>query len=512
MVYRIAILCMLFAIAQSVSANLLKAYDVTVGQSGAELNLFFEEHAKYTIQRRDQGLIIELNEPLGTPDLSPLVDELAAWVQTIWASYDNLFLKPRPGVGLEFQSHADGLRIYFSRVSTRRHPSTEPLSDAEIAFGRAKALLALQSGQPDESRRQITELLQRAPNNPFLLRGLANVEEVLGSWRKALSLYEQAHRLQPNSQDIIEAKKRLLTRYGSKAAAGFEYLDKSNDGEQWMITLKGQVLTPNQQVVSAHYDRIHAEETAFVQRMDGTRQPFDVMRERLAISVQAPLRHGEQTLSLFGGTKNLGAGWAYRQSLYRGSLSVGLDWKRPWFETQEALFGYGYRDRLKVGYDTPLASHAYLYSLLSLNHYGLDGVNAAAKSQRFEMGGRYTFQPFNQAFSLGYGLDWEDVTDLTTRTDADGDPFFPLPLTSRELHVVDFGIVWSPEQPFTMHAQLGYEYDRQRDAHAPFGRLQGVYSGWAGLEWALSVRTGLSSESSRDERYFQMSSVLTWLF
>ena len=265
-------------------------------------------------------------------------------------------------------------------------------------------------------------------------------------------------------------------------------------------------------LLSGNYREISTKEKESVRHVSGEIKPYDVVRQYFTLDLETPLQEGRQRLSLHGNAKKIGAGWAYTQGSDYGITLVGMEWKKPWLETQETVTGFGYRDRLMLTHRMELRQHISLHGELSFSHYGLNGADSAAKSHRVQLGGRYWLRPTRSGISMGYGLDLENVVDRAEREDDFGRKFHPLPLENREQHLIDIG--WSNElnEDLTINSQLGYEYDTQRKSNAPYGRLKLEYNPNKNIELSADIHTGLSSYQGKDKRYFCIGTNLSWLF
>jgi len=512
MKYIAATLLVLIMVMQNVYAEPDKGYRITVNEESAKLTLIFRESVKYRLRYTEKGYLLSFDRRIAYLDLSGALNKLSPWVQTMWVGYDTLIIKPKSNISAKFNKLDNMVIVLFmpkSTVSIERN--TIDTTNSGLALGRAKALLALKSERPGEARQMIMGLIKNSPENVLLILDLARIEESAGRWREALALYKKANKLQPYSINIIAAKKRLLNAHGTKIAVAAEYADVGNLTIEKATLLDGQVLV-NNTIFSMDYIRLNAKDEAMIQPITGEMQSYDVVRHQYSFAAEIPTGEGLQSFFLYGGGKDLGAGWAYSLANDNGTGLLGINFKEPWYETSEAIFDYGYRDQIEIAYRKSVLGQAIIYSELSLNQYGLDSVDDAAESYRIQLGGRYTFKPISNGFSIGYGLDLEDIRNRASGTDIWQQQFFPLTLESREMHVLDFGWHQNLKNYLSFNSRLGYEYDRQSESHAPFGQIILLYRIKQALEWSFDFQTGLPSYLDRDERYIRVGSNLTYFF
>ncbi|HIP52760.1 MAG TPA: tetratricopeptide repeat protein [Chromatiales bacterium] len=491
------------------SASGATLYELAEKEGSATLVLHLKAPPRYEVRRTEKGVVLNFARPLELPDLSPVAKRLNRWLQNIWAGYDALLLKLQPGVDLQMNASGKDLVIQFKGDGEAQRKagsvSTYPLERVEV-------LLLLKSGEVLEAQRRFAELVERYPGKIQPLLDLSGAEERLGRWRQALDAYERALRISPDNREIAKARTRLLREYGTQAAVGASYVKVGSDEKQRLARLKGRYLSDNGLLLSMEYELRDAEVDRSIRRVDGSLQPFDGRRHNLALRMEHSLGMGEQRFSLYAGAKEVGIGWRYSWPGDDSRSDVSLEWHRPWYETPEALAGYGTRDRLAFHHERRLRQPVTVSGGISYNRYGLDGLRDAARSVRLQGGVRYQWSMEKPELSFGYNLDWENIMEHSERIDGSGGHFFPLPLEDREQHTLD--AVWRDRlsEHFTLGAQIGFEYDRRRDARAPFGRLQLDYEANADFAAALNLETGLSSYRGGDDSFYRIGGDLKWRF
>ena len=480
-------------------------YEVSKAKGKAELRLRFNEAPNFSEQRSEMGVVLKFKHSLGQLDLSSAQKKLQPWVQSLWSSYDSILIKPAAGVSLVAKQSNAELTLVFSKAAKSSVVPRASQTSNQLAVERAKAILTMESGQPLQAKEKLEQLMKRSPRSVPVKLDLARVEEKLNNWRNALTLYNQSLAIKPRSTSISEAKTRLLRQYGNQVSVGAEYMEFGDASSQLILNMfRGQKLLKERTLLAIDYDRIDAEEDLGVRRVNGALAPFDAIRHRLSLQVATAFQKGEQRLSVFSGSKTLGLGWAYAQASNYGLSEFDVEWKRPWFETPEAIISYGHRKRLALKHGNTLRKKLTVYGEISLNRYGLEDFSKAASSQRVELGGRYPFQVGNEKLSAGYSIDLENVKVETTRRNRFSAPYAPLPLLDREQHVLDIGWMKKIKPDLHIDTQLGIEHDRKRRATAPFSRLMLKATPKKDFTWNISLQSGLSNYRGQDERFFRV--------
>ncbi len=483
------------------------AYEVMAEGDNATLVLHLKAPPDYKIRQTDKGRVLNFQHPLDLPDMSPAAKRLQRWLQSLWAGYDALLVKPQPGVQVRIERAGNDLMIHLEAGG---EPPGTPKS--RYPLERVEALLLLKSGKVLEARQRFADLVARHPGKVQPLLDLAGAEERLGRWRQALDAYEHALKIAPDSLEVAKARSRLRRVYGSRVKGGASYLSVGNDETRRMGRLEGRYLAGNGMVLALEYELRDAKVDVPIHRVDGRLSRFKGQRYSLALHLEQSLGRGEQRVSLFAGDKTVGLGWRYRLPGDDNQTEISLEWRKPWYESSEALAGYGARDRIALHHDRRLNKKVSLSAGASYNRYGLEDLSDAARSVRLQGGVRYYWSVEKPEISFGYNLDWEDMQDQAVRVDGAGQRFFPLPLEDREQHTID--AVWrnALNEHLVLGAQVGFEYDRRRDAQAPFGRLQLDYDPSEDFTATLNLETGLSSYRGGDDSFYRIGGDLTWRF
>lgn len=512
-----AVMGLLIMFAWGMSICVMAATDevsskINIDPPDAELVLTFSRPPSYTIKQGSRGKVISFNQALNIPDIDRTRKKLSIWLDDLAASYDALLISLKANAELKVWVRGNHLYLNFSLIEADNYPDRNSQNRDDISLRRADALYLHASGQHKAARMRIKELMQSHPDEMQLIFDLANIEEDLGNWGEALNLYNHIESRWPQSLPASMAKTRLQHAHGNKLSAGVLYNKLGSTSRQTTSRLEGRKLLQNGKAWLLEYENRDADEDADVRRINGDLAPFSGRRQHLTASFAGFYHEAEHRLSLYVAEKNPGLGWGYQRVTDYGRVGVGVEWRSPWFETPEALAGYGYKESLSLTYNKTFARKYSFSSVLSINSYGLDGVKNAARSHRLQLATRYLKLPGKPDFSLGYSFDLEDISGQAKLKDTLGNDFIPLPLDSREQHVIDVG--WNKNWGDTvrLQAHLGYEYDRRRDASAPFGRMQVNYRAERDLMLKLDIHSGLSSYRGGEDELHTVGLSLAWFY
>ncbi len=498
---------------QSANAELARGYEIKIEGSNARLELFFKQRLQYTHSNTGRGLLFKFDHHINYIDLSDALSELYPRLLSIWVGYDTILLKPNSNIEVTFSATGNILSLFFAEKSTELLKNNKASSNSEIAWGRAKALLALESGNPLEARRIISGMMKEDPGNIHLIKDLARIEESSGRWWAALDLYEKANELKPGVAATINASKRLRNTFGSKVSAAGQHTE-TNDLSISKLTLLDRTVFISNHIITMEYIRLQAEDKEIVNPLDGSLKAYNVARNSVNFTAEMPMNGGTQQISVFGGDKIWGAGWAYSKTNDYGTPSVDVSWNKPWYESSEAILGYGAKDKIQLGFRRGFPDQLTIYSAFSLNQYKFDDldIGIAAKSYRIQLGGRKAITPISKSLSVGYGLDFENINNRVINTSRMGISYYPFTLVSREMQVADFGWNKQYQNNLSLNARLGLEYDSQSRTRSPFAYVRTNYRVKPNFEWNFYIQTGMSSYLDQDENYVMIGGNIAYLF
>ena len=106
-----------------------------------------------------------------------------------------------------------GDAINTSRAGLARHPG---YLSARVTLGRA----LLEVGELDDAYRELTDVLQQAPENLAAIRGLAEMHRRRGELPEALEQFKNAFELAGNDPGINQLAREIRRDAGQKTAAG----------------------------------------------------------------------------------------------------------------------------------------------------------------------------------------------------------------------------------------------------------------------------------------------------
>lgn len=357
---------------------------------------------------------------------------------------------------------------YFGSAARILRETTANGPRETVTLLQTRARWFRETGNVGLAEKILCRLYAEDPENVDLLASVADVEYVLGSWRRSLSALNIAECRQPGNESLRRAKHDLLADHSPYMAGNYEYRKTGDDQREHFSRLYGKSYLLSYSYLScrAEWDLIHVND--FI-NMYGVLEDANETVPRGFIAIGNDFCSGMNVLgTLFLAEGIFGAGGEASVYDSTGQWTV-LGWlNSPCWDFVETTLQHGTKDRVLVGRKQRIRRWLEAELALALNRYNLVGLTNAASS--WSAVGLVVFRPFPDSsvkqwlgrdsnFSLNYGLDKENRTSIVTRIDANGFPFNPVPLTNREDHTFYFYLEKKLCQLAIFQSYGGYVYD-----------------------------------------------------
>ncbi|GAB4187757.1 MAG: hypothetical protein OHK0024_28220 [Thalassobaculales bacterium] len=439
--------------------------------------------------RDDLEVLLRFGGPLPPGALAELPQRLPGWIATVSAGYDAALLRlARPA---RVTLAGDTLRLEAATATARPAAETAEELRLKVLAARARAL----SGDPAGARMELLALESASGGDPDVRLALAEVEERLGAWRRAIALYDKVAAERPQEPEAAEQSQRLRREYGPQARVEVDHQRAARADEQWIaVTRLRQDAGPDAQIsFTGEARRVQDNE---VRRANGalTSETGNFQRGEIAYARQ--LDEGELRLALLPGPESLGGSLGYRFDLGGGASRLAATYRAPYWDLVEGIVEGGTKDSLEAAHERQIGPDLLSSLTLRASRYGVAGDEDVAGSVGFLAGLRWILAQEGPYASLGYTIDGEYMGHVDQRRDAAGNAYQPLALGSRELHAIDLALSDQVEDWLRYEAYAGWAYDRL-GADGPFAGLTLAHPFSADLEFGL--RTSYAKVSGQRE-------------
>lgn len=469
--------------------------DASIQGDGARLSLTWDAAVSVASERDGRDLTLRFDRPLGDLPLDSVPGRLPGWVENTAFGYDSVLVVLPPGVDATVVSDGAAVRIDFVRAAVDRPPAdTTAERAAERRLDYFRAVTELEAGDLHDARSRARGLVESDPKDVSSLVLLGNAEERAGRWREALDAYDHALTLAPDEPSLLDSRRALFREHGDQIRLDVDLFQVEDADTQRIARLSGRQDLGDRRTIVAVLETRRVD-TDQVVRADGRITPFHGWRTRGEVTVAQDWGEDHRTAaSLFAAERTLGVGLVHTVRSAAGLTRVGLLAREPAYTFVEGIVGAGRRDRAFLQHEFRLGNGWSAMLGGGYNRYGLDDADDLARSATAEGSLRYAIDLGQPVASVAYGLDAEYVADRETRIDPLGNPYAPLPVTTREVHSISLGLDGEIGSTLRYGLQGGYAYDR-RNSGGPFAAATVAYEPIANLE--LGVRASHARSTAR---------------
>lgn len=480
---------------QSSSANMVAAphVSVTPGENQAEIAIDWAQKTSVEARADGRELLLRLDRPVAPDLVDGLSRRLPGWLESASAGYDSLLLvAARP---VDFRTSTDGAVTRVTLVAAGTADEAEKdLADVRLDMLRAR--LKARTGEPGAAREKLEQLQTENPENADILVELAGLEQSVGDWRRASSLYDRAVGLDPQRRDIAAARRALEREFGPYVRLDAD-LQQVKDGDTQFITVLSGRALPTEDIDAGFRVENRYLDDSQVLRASGVIESASASFQRGEVYVggnPAPGHRLEAALLAGAGTPGGALRYSYRTPDTLTTVS-GV-WHQAYWELVEGIVDDAVQDRIAVRHQRQLSRRWSAEGEVGLNRFGIAGIDTAATSAEAALAIRYLV-PWEAAdLTVGYSYDGKYVGARATRIDQNGNPFNPLPLTDTEFHSLDASIGQSLGGDWRYNAFMSLTVDR----FGGFGPSLGGELVWdAGQATQFGLRAGHSRVSGRGD-------------
>ncbi|MBT5415986.1 MAG: hypothetical protein HOK81_15405, partial [Rhodospirillaceae bacterium] len=409
-------------------------------------------------------LLLRFDAELQAPDLERAARALSGWVEGLQQGYDTLLVVAARDVVFEVGGTGETVEILLRPMVTATAGADAATPDERRRLALVGARLKAQLGEARAARETVRRVMSEGGRTVDAVAQLAEVERQLGNWQHALELYDEALVLVPDDQGLIVAKASLLRERGARYEAVAQRQIVSGGDNQWIARTEGRVpvLERGEIVTITELRDVTVDDLT---RPNGDQGRFEGERARGEIAYVQNFDDEAMSIrpSLLTSSETVGGGLLVERRDGFGATRLGVDYRGPYWDLLEGIADGGTRDRIELSREQRLDPEGRWAMRTAINHnrYGLDGESDLAQS----IGGQgelsYAFSETRPFATIGYQLDAEYVLGRHDKTGADGFPFAPLPIISREVHTVLVSAGDRVADNLVWSAFAGYSYDRK---------------------------------------------------
>jgi hypothetical protein len=406
-------------------------------------------------------------------DLPPsLLDSTVAWLAGVQTGYDTVLLRAARDVRFEVSRRGEVLDVLVV--------PEDPTEEAVDAQGRRRldllrAQWLAEAGREGEAFEALSAVVAKTPGDAQALTALGLSERRIGWRRRATATLQRAFAADGANPDLRELLASMQAEREPLARADFEQKTVAGEYRTRSQRSEGARAINDALQIGGRLEFLHVDAKR-VRHPDGAIAPLRRTLGRGEAWLRLDTLGGTSwSGSLFASPAGPGASVEYARPQPSGQWRVQAEVQRPFWEYTEAFAGDGTRDRAAVGRRQRLWRHVEGWVTVAANRYALDD-GATTKTTGISGGVIAVVREAQPFVAASYGLDKETRRSGTTRTDAAGVPFDPVPIVSREIHVPGVQVRQELGRSLSIDAYSGYAIDRLggrgavAEVHARFAR------------------------------------------
>lgn len=438
--------------------------EVSSDTDGADILFHWPRDVEITPEAGERELLLRFAEPIDSSVADGVVEKLPGWLSSISVGYDSmLIVATRP---VDYGLGHEGKVTHITLTGTAE-AAADQRSAEDVRLDVLRARLKARQGDTDTARTQLQDLQQTAPENADVLVELATLEESVGSWRRAVSLYDRALNLDPNRRELASASQSLDRQFGSQLRVDSDLQFVEGGDTQWITVGSGRVITSMTTEFGFRVENRLLDDDQ-VLRVNGVTEAVSEMHQRGEVYGAVELAPGHDLEgALLAGAGSPGAALRYDYRTPSTRTTLRATWHRSYWDLVEGIVDGALQDGLSLRHEHQLSRRWFAEAEGSVNRFGIDNIDTAATS--FDLGGAVRYLvPWEVAdLTVGYTLSGRYVGAIETRRDANGNAFNPLPLTDTEFHSLDISLGDAIGSDFRFNTFLSLSMDRIGDGFGP---------------------------------------------
>jgi len=464
------------------------------------------------------NLILRFDDPIETPGIEQFGTEIPVWIKNIKAGYDSLLIQTTQNSAFQVLESKNKIIVQIKQL-----PLKEELQgiETDLELEHLESTLLLQTNKFD-AHAGISKLLKAHPDDPKFMADLAEVDSRLGRWRQAIKHYGCAIRREPDSVDLKQSQSYLRGRFGPQVRVDQYYRDTSNAEVQRVSRAMARQSYCSNFIVGVSIENRFVNNNLLLPRIDGKLQVFKGTRQRWNAYVEKAHEFASTRFAIVGQEAQPGVSLEHRRQLRLGEVSLKGVYHEPYWDFVQGIIDEGTADRLQLRWiyqgNSPIigkfkSKNPFSAVVgLSANRYGVDDDNSVAKSIKVLAEIRYQLNLLWPGLSVGYQLDGEYVKLTSTRIDAGGKNFSPLPIQNTQTHFWDISLVNQITDHLRFDFSTGFKYNDRVNSKGPFATLELVYDSFSNLEVGANAEFDQETIRGSGNTFTRFGTFLIWKF
>lgn len=427
------------------------------------------EAANYTHEIDGDELIIRFSncDEIKMVDAQKMEAAAKAAGDSIGYGYDSFYFKPAPGMDMEVEKGAKGIKIKLTKGKSS--PDIVASKEKSTQLKLIQARIALEKGEFKDAFKILDGLYDEDPKNIQVLQARAGAEFSIGRWEEAYRHITEAEAQEKLNEDIQLIKNAIEDAYGPSVGGNFEYKKVGTTKIEQIGRLNARVKIFPGTFIGGQTEVNRFKLEGITRSRTGLPQVVKSTIHRDEIYAEHNFDNGNQLkASYFASNGHSGGGAVIKVNDYNGHFVFSGEYNKADWGNNESLVDRGVRHQLRAGRHQQITPHFFAKLEGNANWYDINGTNNAARSLGWMGLLSYTIPAPKLKKILGctgsatiaYNVEAQYPTNTKRIVGATGATFKPLPLKYQEVHGLEVSATADPTSWLNLYGFAGYSFDR----------------------------------------------------
>jgi hypothetical protein len=467
--------------------------------NSAELTLLWPKDMLPKIERDQDQLIFNFQQPINNPKLNDLWKALPQWITSSTAYYDSFVIRLAHAIKTRISTKGPQIIISFSYAQKSEKELQEQqlkASSPEIRLDRMTGQALLHADRDFEGRGKFRDVIHEVPENLEALRWLGDTEGHLKRWRKAIMVYDHMFSLDPQEYGVAFHKGFNYHEYGSYIKLEPEWWKVEGGETQWIARTSGRYLIGPQAEFDGVYEERYITDASLLTK-NGLARSFEGSRRQGFGSLVYNFDSMDKAqIGVYGANSSIGGGASYSLGWKLANTKLGVNYHATDWNYIQQIANGGNVDSVNLSHDHQFGERFFLDAAASWNNFNLSYKKNVARSIRVNGAINYNVITSDPSLSVGYAVIAEYKGHRKRGRTPDGTPYTILPIQTREAHILTSRIGTKLFDYVFAEGVGGYSVDRF-GSHGPVMGLAFYYEPISNFQFGIKGnREKLNSRGS----------------
>lgn len=351
-----------------------------------------------------------------------------------------------------------------------------PKDDSDVRLALTKINLYSETNQINKAFALMDDLKVKYPSNPQVMMAAADLNLKIDNAGSAFEYINQAHKLDPLDEDILDRKLSALQDRSPFVSLG-STLKRTNQAREVITVASAKAFIAPTISAGVTVENDDVDSKGNIIRANGAAEEFNSSRQRGSLMAGKLFSNGNSAnAKLHLGNETVGGGAEINILDRWGGTSINVNLYKPEWEFIELVVGSGSKDNVAISRRLRITNNWETNLEAGLNRYNLEDYSDVAKSRALDFSLSYNYpylikgdQKNEINFGASYNLGGEYFYNREFRINSLGELYNPFPAVTYEVHSFTLSVSKNFTDTISADAFGGYAKDRFGSSGALYG-------------------------------------------